>query len=89
VAEGARRGRSVGSADEPSRQLVVAVALSLAVTGSALAAPKPPTGGSTAPAQVFAPNPVADLGIQTLTDQRTQNSSRPIRRSPAPITASR
>jgi len=27
-------------------------------------------GGSTAPAQVFAPNPVADLGIQTLTDQK-------------------
>jgi FlaG/FlaF family flagellin (archaellin) len=50
--------------------LVVAVALSLAVTGSALAAPKAPTGGSTAPAQVFAPNPVADLGIQTLTDQK-------------------
>ena len=46
-----------------------AIALSLAASTSAIAAPKPP-GGSTAPAQVFAPNPVADLGIQTLTDQK-------------------
>jgi hypothetical protein len=50
--------------------VVVVVALSLAASTSALAAPKPPPGGSTAPAQVFAPNPVADLGIQTLTDQK-------------------
>jgi hypothetical protein len=28
------------------------------------------SAASTAPAQVFAPNPVADLGIQTLTDQK-------------------
>src|SRR6185312_780338 len=47
-----------------------AIALFLAASTSALAAPKPPPGGSTAPAQVFAPNPVADLGIQTLTDQK-------------------
>jgi fungalysin metallopeptidase (M36) len=55
-----------------SRAFLLAVAvLALAVTVPvpALAAPKPP-GGSTAPAQVFAPNPVADLGIQTLTDQK-------------------
>ncbi len=49
--------------------LAVAIALFLAASTSALAAPKPP-GGATAPAQVFAPNPVADLGIQTLTDQK-------------------
>jgi zinc metalloprotease ZmpB len=49
--------------------LGAAIALSLAAATSAIAAPKPPPGGSTAPAQVFAPNPVADLGIQTLTDQ--------------------
>ena len=48
---------------------IVAIALFLAASTSAVAAPKPP-GGSTAPAQVFAPNPVADLGIQTLTDQK-------------------
>src|SRR3954447_3321557 len=57
-----------------SRASVLAVGiLALAVTTpvSAIAAPKPPPGGgSTAPAQVFAPNPVADLGIQTLTDQK-------------------
>jgi hypothetical protein len=55
-----------------SRAFLLAVAvLALAVTVPvpALAAPKPP-GGSTAPGQVFAPNPVADLGIQTLTDQK-------------------
>jgi zinc metalloprotease ZmpB len=50
--------------------VVTAVALSLSVAAAAVAAPKPPPGGSTAPAQVFAPNPVADLGIQTLTDQK-------------------
>src|SRR6476659_168746 len=48
---------------------IVAIALFLAASTSAVAAPKPP-GGSTAPAQVFAPNPVADLCIQTLTDQK-------------------
>ena len=48
---------------------IVAIALFLAASTSAVAAPKPP-GGSAAPAQVFAPNPVADLGIQTLTDQK-------------------
>jgi hypothetical protein len=50
--------------------LGAAIALSLAGSTSAIAAPKPPPGTSTAPAQVFAPNPVADLGIQTLTDQK-------------------
>jgi hypothetical protein len=30
----------------------------------------PTAGAATAPAQVFAPNPVADLGIETLTDQK-------------------
>ena len=49
--------------------IAAAIALFLAASTSAAAAPKPP-GGSTAPAQVFAPNPVADLGIQTLTDQK-------------------
>jgi hypothetical protein len=53
-----------------SRILATVVALSLAPATSAIAAPKPPVGGPTAPAQVFAPNPVADLGIQTLTDQK-------------------
>jgi Fungalysin metallopeptidase (M36) len=54
----------------PSSIVVAAIALFLAASPSAIAAPKPPVGGSTAPAQVFAPNPVADLGIQTLTDQK-------------------
>ena len=52
-----------------SSVVVAAIALSLAASTSASAA-KPSTGRSTAPAQVFAPNPVADLGIQTLTDQK-------------------
>src|SRR4051812_43240226 len=42
----------------------------LALAPAAGAVPTPPPAGSTAPAQVFAPNPVADLGIQTLTDQK-------------------
>jgi hypothetical protein len=50
---------------------VLAATFLLALAAPALAAKKPPaSGGSTAPAQVFAPNPVADLGIQTLTDQK-------------------
>jgi hypothetical protein len=48
------------------RATVAAVAASLALAGFAPAARAAPT----APAQVFAPNPVADLGIQTLTDQK-------------------
>jgi Zn-dependent metalloprotease len=32
-----------------------------------MAKPPAPGGGATAPGQVFAPNPVADLGIETLT----------------------
>ena len=54
----------------PSSIVLAAVALCLAASTTAMAAPTPPAGGSTAPAQVFAPNPVADLGIQTLTDQK-------------------
>jgi hypothetical protein len=53
--------------------ILAAAVLGLVLAGpvSSVAAPKPPPpGGSTAPAQVFAPNPVADLGIQTLTDQK-------------------
>jgi hypothetical protein len=43
-----------------------AIAAFLALVVLAPAAP----AASTAPGQVFAPNPVADLGIQTLTDQK-------------------
>jgi hypothetical protein len=48
------------------RAPVLAIAAALALAVLAPAAP----AASTAPAQVFAPNPVADLGIQTLTDQK-------------------
>ena len=37
---------------------------------AACAAAATPASARTAPGQVFAPNPVADLGIQTLTDQK-------------------
>ena len=36
----------------------------------ATAATKPPSTGSTGSGTVFLPNPVAQLGIQTLTDQK-------------------
>src|SRR4051794_5697664 len=45
-----------------SRALAAAALAALAVTA--------PAQARTAPAQVFAPNPVADLGLQTLTDQK-------------------
>jgi hypothetical protein len=68
---------------------VLAATFLLALAAPALAAKKPPaSGGSTAPAQVFAPNPVADLGIQTLTDQKDADFSRPIPSWPGPTTAS-
>jgi hypothetical protein len=47
-----------------SRAAVAALVAALALTAA------PAAGAATAPAQVFAPNPVADLGIQTLTDQK-------------------
>jgi zinc metalloprotease ZmpB len=52
-----------------SSVLSIAAALLLAVATTAAAAPKP-AAGFTAEGQVFAPNPVAELGIQTLTDQK-------------------
>src|SRR5689334_15292126 len=54
-----------------SRALVLAVAVvALALGAASVSAVAAPPGGSTAPGQVFAPNPVADLGLQTLTDQK-------------------
>jgi len=40
------------------------------LAAAACAAAAAPASARTAPGQVFAPNPVADLGIQTLTDQK-------------------
>src|SRR3954471_23929526 len=53
------------------RFMTLSLAAALCAMMAAPATAKPPGsgGGSTAPAQVFAPNPVADLGIQTLTDR--------------------
>ena len=47
-----------------SRAAMAALVTALALTAT------PAAGAATAPAQVFAPNPVADLGIQSLTDQK-------------------
>jgi zinc metalloprotease ZmpB len=44
--------------------------LGLAVAALAALAASAPAQARAAPGQVFAPNPVADLGIQTLTDQK-------------------
>ena len=49
-----------------------AAALFAAITPAAHAA-KPVPSGSTAPAQVFFPNPVQSLGDETLTDQKDAN----------------
>jgi zinc metalloprotease ZmpB len=53
------------------RTVALCLATALCALAAAPAVAKPPAagGGSTAPAQVFAPNPVADLGIQTLSDR--------------------
>jgi hypothetical protein len=56
------------------RAALVATALLVAFAPGAGAAPKPPpSGATTALAQVFAPNPVADLHDQTLTDRKDAN----------------
>ena len=47
-----------------SRSCLLAAAAALLLVAAA------PASAATAPGQVFAPNPVADLGIQTLTDQK-------------------
>src|SRR5919112_3821507 len=53
------------------RTVTFCLAAALCAFAAAPAMAKPPAGGggSTAPGQVFAPNPVADLGIETLTDR--------------------
>ena len=50
------------------RAIVVVAVLALATAGAALAT-KPGSGTSTGSGRVFVPNPVQDLGIQSLTDQ--------------------
>src|SRR4051794_430226 len=57
--------RPGGACNARMRRLVIGC---LAVAACAAAAA--PASARTAPGQVFAPNPVADLGIQTLTDQK-------------------
>ena len=52
------------------KRALVAVAAVALVAASAAYATKPGSGSSTGTARVFAPNPVQDLGIQTLTDQK-------------------
>ncbi len=53
------------------RAIVLAAVLALALaTASAALATKPGSGSSNGTARVFVPNPVQDLGDQTLTDQK-------------------
>ena len=51
------------------RAIVLAAVLALATASAALAT-KPGSGSSNGTARVFVPNPVQDLGDQTLTDQK-------------------
>ena len=59
------------------KRALVAVAAVALVAASAAYATKPGSGSSTGTALVFAPNPVQDLGIQTLTDQKDAASAVP------------
>ena len=52
------------------KRALIAVCAVVLVGASAAYATKPGSGSSTGRALVFAPNPVQDLGIQTLTDQK-------------------
>ena len=59
------------------KRALVAVAAVALMAASAAYATKPGSGSSTGTARVFAPNPVQDLGIQTLTDQKDAASAVP------------
>ncbi len=59
------------------KRALVAVAAVALVAASAAYATKPGSGSTTGTALVFAPNPVQDLGIQTLTDQKDAASAVP------------
>jgi len=59
------------------KRALVAVAAVALVAASAAYATKPGSGSRTGTARVFAPNPVQDLGIQTLTDQKDAASAVP------------
>ena len=52
------------------KRVLIAMAAVALVPASAAYAAKPGSGSGTGRALVFAPNPVQDLGIQTLTDQK-------------------
>src|SRR6185503_16076104 len=69
-----RRNRQRGA--DVKRALVAVAAVAL-VAASAAYATKPGSGSRTGTARVFAPNPVQDLGIQTLTDQKDAASAVP------------
>jgi hypothetical protein len=56
----------------PTKLAIAAAALCAAIAPTADAAQSAPSG-STAPAQVFFPNPVQSLGNETLTDQKDAN----------------
>src|SRR5690242_10110551 len=70
-----RRNRQRGADVKRALLAVVAVAL---VAASAAYATKPGSGSSMGTALVFASNPVQDLGIQTLTDQKDAASAVPV-----------
>ena len=53
------------------RRIAIALALTIVVSTLVLsAAGKPPSGSALGAGTVFLPNPVADLGDETLTDQK-------------------
>src|SRR3954471_14510278 len=57
----------------PAKLAIAVAALCAAIAPAADAAKPTPPGGSTAPSQVFFPNPVQSLGDATLTDQKDAN----------------
>ena len=59
------------------KRVLIFLAVGALATASAAYATKPGSGSDTGRALVFAPNPVQDLGIQTLTDQKDSASAVP------------
>ena len=65
-----------------ARPLLALLAIALLLTIPALAVAKQPAGiGSTAPARVFLPNPVATLQNESLTDQKDADYAAPASRA--------
>ena len=71
-----------------TRRLAIALALTIVVSALVVsAAGKPPSGSALGAGTVVLPNPVADLGDETLTDPPMRYTAAPSPRKCAPLSS--